>query len=72
MTKGMFEDEEGSAGRMGRFRRKFEELSDGGLDWVVEESVTSGVDGTSPAVGQLMSKEDEIKKLGKGGKGKKK
>ncbi|KIJ55339.1 hypothetical protein M422DRAFT_199506 [Sphaerobolus stellatus SS14] len=39
LTRGMFEDEEGSAGRMGRFRRKFEELSEGSsMDWIVDES----------------------------------
>ncbi|KAF8508068.1 hypothetical protein JB92DRAFT_2733633 [Gautieria morchelliformis] len=38
---GLFEDEEGSSGRMGRFRRKFEEFSSN-LDWVAEEGeVTS-------------------------------
>lgn len=36
---GLFEDEEGSSGRMGRFRRKFEEFS-GNLDWVAEGSET--------------------------------
>jgi Ribosomal protein L31p, N-terminal len=42
MSKGgLFEDEEGSSGRMGRFRRKFEEFSSN-LDWVAEEGeVTS-------------------------------
>jgi len=35
---GKFEDEEGSSGRMGRFRRKFEEFSED-LDWVAEENV---------------------------------
>lgn len=34
---GLFEDEEGSSGRMGRFRRKFEEFS-GNLEWVTEEN----------------------------------
>ncbi|KAF8512939.1 hypothetical protein BU17DRAFT_20554, partial [Hysterangium stoloniferum] len=34
---GMFEDEEGSSGRMGRFRRKFEEFADN-MDWIVDES----------------------------------
>jgi len=38
MSKGgKFEDEEGSSGRMGRFRRKFEEFSED-LDWVAEEN----------------------------------
>jgi hypothetical protein len=37
---GMFEDEEGSSGRMGRFRRKFEEFS-GDLDWVKEGGTPS-------------------------------
>jgi hypothetical protein len=36
MSKGgLFEDEEGSSGRMGRFRRKFEEFSSD-LDWVAD------------------------------------
>ncbi|KAF8577381.1 hypothetical protein K439DRAFT_1364799 [Ramaria rubella] len=51
MSKGgMFEDEEGSSGRMGRFRRKFEEFS-GNLDWVVDEDgveMESEVKGGTP------------------------
>jgi len=67
MTKGQFEDEEGSAGRMGRFRRKFTEINDGGLDWIFEETVSEDLTGSS----QLMSRDEEIKKS-KAGKGKKK
>lgn len=46
---GQFDDEEGSAGRMGRFRRKFEEFS-ANVDWVVEESNTLPSDADSSVV----------------------
>lgn len=50
-TGGRFEDDEGSAGRMGRFRRKFEELS-GNADWIVEDADTLPADTSTPPVGK--------------------
>ncbi|GJJ09323.1 hypothetical protein Clacol_003545 [Clathrus columnatus] len=57
---GKFEDEQGSAGRMGRFRRKFEEFS-GNVDWVVDESGTIPSDISSSVVDTMPKQKGKSK-----------